>query len=312
MLKYVFADHGINSKVFQQVKSIISKELLELIEPYVWPHFCFGHDIHVSRIIIFDMLNNEIINNNDTLIVTKDRQFLYNKTFNNILTFEEFCIKIYNNEITLMKENFIFLPKTIDDLLHFRFNNDLLFFNYDIYNTKYWNENLIKYIKNIEKVEIDNSLNNLITNNKFIIFIIRSFDHNNIDNNYINYINELRNKTIYDYKLIIFCYKDFEINKNLYDYLIKDILILVNLLLNENCYYFIGEISGLLEISYYHHGNNLKIFEFHNNHYEKSDDYLINNNFQENIMSKWNAKYISPINHKIFNNFTSILDYFNK
>ena len=37
-----------------------------------------GHEIHISRFIICDMLNKQIINNNDIIVtVSEDRFFLY-------------------------------------------------------------------------------------------------------------------------------------------------------------------------------------------------------------------------------------------
>jgi hypothetical protein len=310
--KYIFADHGINQIEYLKVNEILNEELTNTIKPYIYPHFCFGHDIHVSRIIVFDMLNKNIINNEDVLIVTKDRQFLYSHVFNNILTFEEFIQKIHNSEIIVNKDNFIFLPPVIAELLSLRGENkELLYFNYDVYNKTYWNEKLIENIKNInENHLLDDKLNNIIKNEKFLIFIIRTFNHCTIDLNYLNYLSQLRTKSINKYKLILFCVKDFEINEELYDHKINNIAEYATLLTHNNCNFLIGEISGLLELSYYNHGDNLKILEFHNNHYKKEKNFLVSTYFKESISSRWNAKSISPINHKILLDFDEVLEEF--
>lgn len=39
---------------------------------------CLGHEIHITRIIIIDMLNQGFINDNDIIVVkNNDKKFLY-------------------------------------------------------------------------------------------------------------------------------------------------------------------------------------------------------------------------------------------
>lgn len=305
---YIFADHGIDKKSYSSV-NIQDKYIQSIILPYVYDHFCLGHDLHISRIIVFDLLNKNIINNNDTLIVTKDRQEFYNNLFKNIITFTEFIEKINNNEISIDINNFIFLPSVVTDLLYGRSNTELMRINYNVHNNDYWNDKMIKNITTFNKCIFNEELNRIIKD-KFIIFIIRSFDHLHIDSNYHNYIYNLRQNTLTKYKLILYCYKDIEFNKENYDYIINNVSEYMSLLTDSNCYFVIGEMSGLLEVSYFHHNNNLQILEFLNNTYNKPLDYILfnNNTFKNSIMSNWNNKYIEPINHKLFENFKNILE----
>jgi hypothetical protein len=303
--KYIFADHGIDTKTYSGA-NINDVNIQSILSPYVNNHFCLGHDLHISRIIVFDLLNKNIINNNDTLIVTKDRQVFYNNLFKNIITFTEFIEKVNNNEIHI--NNFIFLPSVVNDLLYGRPNTELMKFNYNINNNDYWNDKMIENITTFNKCIFNNELNNIIKN-KFIIFIIRSFDNIDIDSTYHNYIYNLRQHTLTKYKLILYCYKDIQFNKEHYDYIINNISEYMSLLIHTNCYFVIGEMSGLLEVSYFHHNNNLQILEFVNITYKKPLDYnLCNNTFKHSIMSNWNNKYIEPITHKLFENFKNILE----
>ena len=56
-----------------------------------------GHELHISRFILCDMLNRSIINKSDTIVtVNADRFFLYSLLFNNVITFTDFINKNIN------------------------------------------------------------------------------------------------------------------------------------------------------------------------------------------------------------------------
>ena len=51
---------------------------------------CLGHEIHMTRCIIIDMLVQQRISRDDIIVTLKDRKFLYDSIFNNVITSEEF------------------------------------------------------------------------------------------------------------------------------------------------------------------------------------------------------------------------------
>jgi len=307
---FIFADHGIKKNDYNDIKQEINSNILDIISGYIYPHFCFGHDLNVSRLIVFDMLNNNIINNKDILIVTDDRQFLYNQIFTNLINFKDF-IKKYQNNVN--ENNFIFLPPVVTDLVYWRKNNYLEKFNYDVYNKDYWNDKLVSNIKNINKFKFDSKLES-ITSQKFFIFIIRTLDHSHFIFNpiYIDYLKKIIDVKG-DLKLILYCAYLSDKYKIEADYTINNIHALVTLLQCKNCVYLIGETSGLMEVSYYYHHDNLKILQFPLNHQQLplyNNKWLGNDDFKDNIgnMKGWNRKYISPINHNFYYSFNEIIN----
>ena len=309
---YIFGEHGIFLKDFEKIP-INNDEVRNLIQPYSFEHPCFGHDLHITRLIILDLLNKGIINSNDTIIMTKERQFLYDNIFKNIITFNEFVEKLNSNEIIFNEKEVIFLPTIVWDFFYNKLhgNNNLLKnnFNYDICNSEYWNDKLVNNILNIRKYNINEELNKLIEN-KFIIFVIRTKTENDLCMEHLNQLKLIREKTNNKYKVILFCLKDSKIDeiisKNLYDFKIKNIHEFITLIMNDNCFYLLGEISGLLESSYYYHGKNLTILEYVNYYtLQKTLDYA----FKDSIFTRWNAKYIEPIKFQQFLTFENALNY---
>jgi hypothetical protein len=51
---------------------------------------CLGHEIHLTRFLIIDMLVQNRISKDDIIVTLKDRRFLYSKIFNNCITEEEY------------------------------------------------------------------------------------------------------------------------------------------------------------------------------------------------------------------------------
>uniref|UniRef100_A0A6C0LFI7 Uncharacterized protein n=1 Tax=viral metagenome TaxID=1070528 RepID=A0A6C0LFI7_9ZZZZ len=340
----LFADGAIDSEYVLTTNEYFN----DICKGYWNPsHFCFGHDLHIGRIIILDLLNKNIIDNKITLIVKKDRQFLYNKIFDSVITFDEFISSNMHLDILTYKD-IIFMPKIQEDLLYNRHNTDLLYLNYDVYNNSYWNENMITQITNIKSYIIEDNLSQLINDNNFIIFIIRS--HKDFDlNKYLVYFNKIKIKCENKYKIILYIQN---INYKKYfnsEYIIDNLELYITLLNHKNCKYLIGETSGGFEIGYYYHNCNLTLLEFKEHYsryneesikqiimkqskylertddvnnnidnnaiihfnitdalYYKNDDEI--NNFKNNIMARWNSKYIYPLNYYYSIDFDKLIN----
>lgn len=60
-----------------------------------------GHEIHILRVIIFDLLCKGLISQNDIIITMKDRKFFYEKIFSNTSSIEEARTKDFSHRIVL-------------------------------------------------------------------------------------------------------------------------------------------------------------------------------------------------------------------
>jgi hypothetical protein len=72
---------------------------------------CLGHEIHLTRFLIIDMLLQKKISSDDIIITLKDRKFLYSKIFKNCISEEEIG-NIDKNEYNIIN----FTPVTGTDI----------------------------------------------------------------------------------------------------------------------------------------------------------------------------------------------------
>jgi hypothetical protein len=74
------------------------KIIISSLDNYGNERGCLGHEIHITRCIIIDMLLQNFINKHDVIIVgNNDKKFLYNILFDNVLTCHEFNWNLYNH-----------------------------------------------------------------------------------------------------------------------------------------------------------------------------------------------------------------------
>lgn len=309
----IFAGEGIdeseyNNIAFKKEKFIfkqIVKDIYNNDYNYIYSHACFGHELHVTRIIIFDMLNKNIIDKDSTIICTNERQFLFNAIFEKVINIETFFKQ--QLFLNLNKDNFLFMPSIVFEILHLGKSNhaNLIHFNYDIHNNDYWNKEMIDKILCLKPYKTIETIQN-ITKNNFVLFVIRSHSKvNNVD--YKICLNKIKEKFI-GYKILVYSQTilfDYNVDcviQNMQDYLYC--------LQHENCFYIIGETSGGLELSYYYHGKNATLLEFGGNYgfgqfpnrQTKIDvgyadfykEESVHNNFTKSIMAVWNNKFIYP------------------
>lgn len=315
-MKYIFADHGI-----EKYKKSKNDWLNELFKKHIYNHFCLGHDLHLSRILVFHLLNAGSITEDDMLIVKYDRQFLYNNTFNNIITFDIFVDLInLDSSIKINNNNFLFLPDVVHCILYRKECSSIMTNTYKL-NTPYWNETLIQQLANVKKYTFTTNLLTLL-DNKFIVFIIRS--HNNLNiQKYVDYNNKMNIIcSQLGYKLILFVEK---LNLNQHftcDYILNNLEEYANVIKHLNCKYLIGETSGGLEMGLYFHNDIITILEFAG-HYTKHDilNFDIRNkdfykeNHKLNLFTKsitksdtWNFKLIYPLKYYYNENFDDVIN----
>lgn len=193
---------------------------------------CLGHEIHMSRFVLFDMLLQNVISINDIIVTLKDRLFLYTKIFPNcidditFMNMDKTKYKIINLSLITgsdipVNRNSIYetynhkiLDKFYTPEFKLLLNNiDFCDINYDSkYNKDYivihqrYNCDINILIQLIEKINEKNDINIVIFNNNKSFLQMTLQKYNNlifIDNLqlYASYLNSYKSK--YKCKLFI-------------------------------------------------------------------------------------------------------------
>jgi len=263
---------------------------------------CLGHEIHITRCIIIDMLLKGYIKNNDIIVTKKDRKFLYTLLFNNVIDINDFKNIELNDTYNIINLN----EYTIDAAT----GNTTNYKNF-IFNKKYYTEEFKNNLLNIEYIDTKYDDN---YNNDYVLIHHRYTD--NIDNlKKICY--KIHNVYGPDTNIIIF---NNNIN-NLSTISNKNIILIDNLQIYASylngynskykCKLFITEWSGGGQLSQYcYSGNSLYYF----NIYYAAIDYInMLDNIKENSMNQtyfdwWDFKNPSNSNFKIFINLDELLN----
>ena len=248
-----------------------------------------GHEIHITRYILFDLLQKNLINLNSTIVTLyEDRFFLYNKTFQNVITWDDYVNNKKNNNITEIDLTYYSYVSTQNEQIEV-FNK----LNYRL-NLFERTEQFIKYINDINFYNLtNNSCYSDIVKEKFIVIHCRT----NIINvskdkseSLLKIINKL--KEICNLKIVVFSVENININlENVY--FIKNLQIYASFLNHKNCNLFISEWSGGGQLSQY--CCNSKIIYYFDNYV--SNDYEIhyinyqnNADLKNNIFGCWDFK----------------------
>jgi hypothetical protein len=278
----------------------MNKILLISSYPPYYPEYSrsLGHEIHITRIMVLDMLLKNKINKDDIIVTFDDRKFLYSMIFNNIINYDQF--------LNLNKENYIViniidytttvLTKNIDD-----FNK----IDYSIPETYYSND----FINLCNKIEYINLDYDFINNN----FIIIHHRYNDDMSRLLNILNIIKKFNI---KIIIFNNKINELKNiinidNIDIFYTDNLQIYASLLNNNNCKLLITEWSGGGQLSQY--VSNTKIiyyFQF----YVRHCDYIVDNaknreveSISLNYFGPWDFKTTTKCQRLYYKNFNDFI-----
>ena len=245
-----------------------------------------GHEIHMSRFILFDLLQKNIIDINSIIVnISEDRFFLYNKLFKNMITYDNY----HNNHKN--KENIA----TIDLTKSMHLSNDAIVEVID-YNLNLFErtEKFINYVNDINFNDLTNhSCYSDIINEKFIVIHWRTNIielSNDKKNSLLRIIKKLKEN--FDLKIVIFSVENININLDNV-YFINNLQIYASFLNHKNCDLFISEWSGGGQLSQY--CCNSKIIYFFDDypscdyelHYENYQNHA---NQKKNIFTCWDFK----------------------
>ena len=214
-----------------------------------------GHEIHISRYLLYDLLQKNIIDNNVNIVtISKDRFFLYNNIFTNIHEWNDYKNNINKNNIKIID-----LSHTYDTAIFIDRLKELnlkLNLNYSCDNFER-SDKFVDDINNINIINLNEDENyKSIIENDFIVVHYRLVNSDNKINhqNILKIIDKIRKYT--DNTIVIFCSKlpDEKVQKDLE---CKNIVVIDNLqyyasfLSNKKCKLLISEWSGGGQLSQY-------------------------------------------------------------
>ena len=265
--------------------------------------FNLGHEIHMTRFVLFDMLIKQKINSDDIIVTMNDRKFLYDNIFSNIVDYNTASANNYFNQ---NKYNIINLFEII---IHYNCK-DFLKIDYELPD-KYYNDELISYVKNINYLE----LNNNFLNDKFIIIHHR---YNSDITKLKRIIQKLRD-IFTDIYIIVFNNDKSNINNKLTDYKniypVDNLREYASLLKHDNCKLVITEWSGGGQLAQYCSNANIIIY---------FDAYIISSGYVEmssklheeamgkNIFSAWDFKTTTNCKRFYYHNYEEMLENINE
>jgi hypothetical protein len=267
---------------------------------------CLGHEVHITRCIIIDMLLKGYIKSNDIIVTKKDRKFLYTLLFNNVCDIDDFN---KNHSIHLSKRNDINIINLNEYTTGAATGNITNYKNF-IFNKKYYTEEFKNKLLNIEYIDTKYDDN---YNNDYVLIHHRYAD--NIDNlKKICY--KIHNVYGADTNIIIFNNNINNLstisNKNII--LINNLQIYASYLNGYNskykCKLFITEWSGGGQLSQYcYSGNSLYYFNNYNSiDYINRFDYIKENVMKCSYFDWWDFKNPSNSNYKLFINLDELLN----
>jgi len=255
---------------------------------------CLGHEIHMTRCIIIDMLLQKYIKKTDIIVVKNDeRKFLYELLFDKVLSYKEFS---YLTDI--QKYNIIDL---------YPFSKDPTAINHQkfkgfTYSSNYYDKNFKECLLKIKYAD------NLIIDSKFILIHHRY----NFDISILKKICDKIKNTHGNIKIIIFNNNINELKKNLD---VENVVFIDNLQLystylhDPKCQLFISEWSGGGQLSQYCNNGKVKYYYYTYPPYYTSTFY--NENYNKSMISRydilWDFKKPSECEIEFFKNTDELI-----
>lgn len=279
-----------------------------------------GHEIHLGRYILMDMLNGKYIDNNNYIIVTArlERKFLYSKLFDKIISYNDF-IKLNQED-----KNIIYIWPFLNGVKERISKNYIDDFkkknNYPIEKVLFTEMNKLEINYLLNKIDYQLIEDDNLIKEKYIIIHHRVIDYNKISNNNISNNNIFTQKIVnyimnnFNYNIIIFS-SDSNIKFNCEDLnrikYINSLDLYCSFLNNDKCLCLISELSGGGEISQYCHN---KLIIHYNNSYNPQPIHKTVKSLQDNtncLHNNWNYHGCSDA-VLIRTNFDNIFDILTK
>lgn len=255
---------------------------------------CLGHEIHVTRCVIIDMLLQKYINEDDIIVVKNDdRKFLYQLLFKTVLSYKEFsCLTDIEKYNTIDLYSFSANPDAIN---HQNFKGFT-------YSSNYYNKNFKECLLKIKYTD------KLIIDSKFILIHHRY----NFDISILKKMCDKIKNTYENIKIIIFNNSIDELKKKID---VENVLFIDNLQLyatylhDTKCQLFISEWSGGGQLSQY--CNNGKVKYYYYTYPPNYTSMFYNENYNKSMISRydilWDFKKPSDCEIEFFKNTDELI-----
>ena len=260
---------------------------------------CLGHEIHMTRYVIFDMLLQNRISIDDIIVTLKDRKFLYTKIFKNCISSEEFT----EMELDEKNYNIINLHLITGSDIHVNYSSILENFQHQTFKQFYTPE--FKYLLN----NIDYCITGYEEDKDYIIIHHRYDCNINMLLKIIDKINNSMNVNI-----IIFNNNISYLKENMNN--INNIIFIDNLqiyasYLNSNkCKLFISEWSGGGQLSHYCYDGKIMYYfnQYSDIHYVGQEKNFAKLSMETDMFQHWDFKHSRNIDICLFCTADDILN----
>jgi hypothetical protein len=261
---------------------------------------CLGHEIHMTRYVIIDMLLQNKISTDDIIVTLKDRKFLYTNIFKNCISSEEFMKMDLNGK----DYNFINLHLLTGNDLHVTESSILQNYNHQI-------------LKKFYTPEFKNLLNNIeycntgYEDEKDYVIIHHRYNYDiNMLFKIINKINDKMNVNVIIFNNNISYLKD-EINKYNFNniFLIDNLQLYASYLNNDKCKLFISEWSGGGQLSQYCYDGKIMYYfnQYTDYHYIGNEKLFAKQSMETDMFQHWDFKNARNIDINMFRTLDEII-----
>jgi len=260
-----------------------------------------GHEIHVSRFILFDLLQKNLIDPKSIIVtMLNERFFLYEKYFDNVISYEDYVMNKIDGieEMDLTEYSTFSRTDQIDAFKKINYHYDQ-FIKTDF------------FVNCMSNVHFQDLTQTRITNDKFILIHNRTKITGRENKNIESFVKILgRIKSLENVNIVVFSSDALNINiENVY--ITNNLNVYCSYLNHKNCKLFISEWSGGGQLSqYFYNGKILYYFDNYPSHdYEKN--YL---SFQElankntNVRESWDFKTVTNCERFYYKTLDDMLD----
>lgn len=258
-----------------------------------------GHEIHLGRLILLDMLHNNYIDENDVIVTCEDRFLLYKKIFKHVITPNQYLKNDFiNTNDVIVLQIWPFVVSKASELNDYYIKDFESKINYPIRQKLYE-----RFERNfdvlISKIDFPIIPDTFLPNKKFVIIHLRSLttlkNNNNFDINYVillRIVSKIKNKYPH-LDIYVFCSQNITLDiPNIK--VINKLDIYAALMHHDYCKAVISELSGGGEFAQYCHNN--KIYLYGNSYANLPTNVIDNISLIQNeqlIHTNWNMHGIT-------------------
>ena len=260
---------------------------------------CLGHEIHMTRYVIFDMLLQNRISIDDIIVTLKDRKFLYTKIFKNCISSEEFM------EMDLNGKNYNIINLDLITGSDISVNYSSILENFQHQTLKKFYTTEFKYLLN----NIDYCDTGYNEDKDYIIIHHR---YNYTIDRLLKIINKINNSM--NVNIIIFNNNISYLKENMNNInniiFVDDLQIYASYLNSKKCKLFISEWSGGGQLSHYCYDGIIMYYfnQYSDIHYVGQEKNFAKLSMETDMFQHWDFKHSRNIDINMFYTVDDVLN----